>query len=156
MSTPRNPNTISSRALVAQAALLKAIKSTKIADIDYAIAQWEPLAQHIPLAHPDYEPVLASYAVALLLRWEDSHQIKDIRKAILTLENALTKLSNVASRSRYQNLANLGAAYMDRYETYRSDIKDIMRAAECWEQAHTVGAALGYTRESVSIEPHTS
>jgi len=154
MSTSRsstsNPNTISKRAVVAQNALLKAIKSTNAEDIEAAVSRWEPLARYIPEAHPDYEPVLSSYAVALLLRWEDSHQAKDIGKAILTLEKVLTGLSPEPSPSRYQNLVNLGAAYMDRYETLQKDPKDIMRAAECWEKAHAIAVLLGFMRDSVS------
>ncbi|KAG8756688.1 hypothetical protein FRC14_002824 [Serendipita sp. 396] len=148
-STP-SANTISSRALVAQEALLKAIKSRKSQDIEASVHQWDPIASSIPPNHPDYEPVLASYAVALLLRWEESHQQKDIRKAIMTLENALTCLANIPSRNRYQNLANLGAAYMDRYERTQKDPKDILRAAECWEQAHAISVSLGFMRESAS------
>ncbi|KAG8833261.1 hypothetical protein FRC17_011036 [Serendipita sp. 399] len=143
-------NTITSRALVAQDALLKAIKSRKSEDIEASVAHWDPIASSIPSNHPDYEPVLASYAVALLLRWEESHQPKDIRKAIMTLENALTCLANLPSRNRYQNLANLGAAYMDRYERTQKDPKDILRAAECWEQAHSISVSLGFMRDSAS------
>ncbi len=155
MATPRSStssaNTISQRAVSAQAALLKAIKSTKPEEIEAAVSKWEPLARHIPQAHPDYEPVLASYAVALLLRWEHSHDVKDVRKAILTLENALTKLSSDPTPNRYQNLANLGAAYMDRYETLQKDPKDLMRAAECWEEAHVIAGTLGLVKDSVSL-----
>lgn len=156
MATPRsstassNSNTISQRAVSAQSTLLKAIKSTKTDEIEAAVSKWEPLARYIPHAHPDYEPVLASYAVALLLRWEHSHDVKDVRKAIITLENALTKLSTDPTPNRYQNLANLGAAYMDRYETLQKDPKDLMRAAECWEQAHDIARALGLMQDSVS------
>ncbi|KIM28846.1 hypothetical protein M408DRAFT_68928 [Serendipita vermifera MAFF 305830] len=154
MATPRNstssPNTISQRAVSAQAALLKAIKSTKPEEIESAVSKWEPLAKNIPQAHPDYEPVLASYAVALLLRWEHSHDVRDVRKAIITLENALTKLSTDPTPNRYQNLANLGAAYMDRYETLQKDPKDLMRAAECWEQAHDIARALGLMKDSAN------
>jgi hypothetical protein len=130
--------------------LLKAIKSTKPADIEAAVSKWEFLATHIPDRHPDYEAVHASYAVALILRWEDSHQMKDIRKAIISLESALASMPAVPSKNRYQNLANLGAAYMDRYETYQKDPKDILRAIECWEQAHFTAVPLGLTRDSVS------
>jgi hypothetical protein len=100
--------------------------------------------------------VLASYAVALLLRWEDSHQLQDIHKAIFTLESVLTGQSPEPSSSRYQNFANLGAAYMDRYETLQKDPKDIMRAAECWEHAHVVAVALGLMRDSVSLTSRAS
>lgn len=149
-STSRSPNTISSRALAAQHILLKAIKTTKPADIESAVSKWEFLATHIPDKHPDYEAVHASYAVALILRWEDSHQIKDIRKAIISLESALASMPAGPSKNRYQNLANLGAAYMDRYETYQREPKDILRAIECWEQAHLTAVPLGLLRDSVS------
>jgi len=157
MSTLRNLNTISTKAVLAQKLLLRAIKTNKLSDIDAALGKWEPLATFISRDHPDYEPVLASYAVALLLRWEDSHDMNDIRKAIITLESALTTLPNIPSRGRYQNLANLGAAYMDRYETFHNDPKDLLRAAECWEQAYAISIPLGSVRESVSTSypsPH--
>lgn len=150
MSTPRSPNTISAKAFLAQKLLMRAIKSTKLSDIDAALQRWEPLASLISKEHPDYEPVLASYAVALLLRWDDRHEMEDIRKAIIALERALASLPNIPSKNRYQNLSNLGAAYMDRYETFRSDPKDLLRAAECWEQAYSISVPLGQVRESVS------
>lgn len=144
-------DTISSRALIAQESLLKAISSTSAADIELAISQWEPLASAISLKHPDYEPVLASYAVAILLRWEKSHQLQDIRLAIMTLENAITSLGNAPSRNRYQDLVNLGASYLDRFETFNKDPKDILRAVECMELANTISISLGFGTESVSL-----
>jgi hypothetical protein len=128
------------------------MKATKTADINWVISQLERLVRHTSSAHPDYEPVLASYATALLLRWETSHQMEDIRKAIISLERALTILPHSPSIRRYQNLVNLGAAYMGRYEIFCSDPNDINHGIEYWEQAHTTATSLGYTRESVSVE----
>ncbi|CAG7846338.1 SubName: Full=Uncharacterized protein {ECO:0000313/EMBL:CCA69680.1} [Serendipita indica DSM 11827] len=150
MAEKQTVDTISSRALIAQESLLKAISSTSPEDIERAISQWEPLANAISPKHPDYEPVLASYAVAILLRWEDSHQLQDIRKAILTLENAVTSLGNAPSRNRYQNLVNLGSSYFDRFETFNKDPKDILRAVECMELANTISITLGFGTESAN------
>lgn len=150
MATARNPNTFSSKSILAQKVLLRASKTQAQSDILAAVSKWEPIASQIPKEHPDYEPVLSSYAVALLLKWEFTKDIKDIKKAIVTLEHALVSLEKAASRNRYQNLANLGAAYMDRWETFRTDGKDVLRAIECWEEAHTISMPLGLARESVS------
>jgi hypothetical protein len=135
-----------------QVALSRTMTATKTADINWAISQLERLVRHTSSAHPDYEPVLSSYAAALLLRWENSHQMEDIRKAIISLERALDILPHSPSIRRYQNLVNLGAAYMGRYEIFSSDPNDINYGIEYWEQAHTTATSLGYTREAVSIE----
>ncbi|KIM30186.1 hypothetical protein M408DRAFT_294921 [Serendipita vermifera MAFF 305830] len=73
-----------------------------------------------------------------------------MRKAIITLENALTMLSSDPTQNRYRNLVNLGAAYMDRYEILKEDPKDLMRAVEFWEQAHDIAEALGFMKDSAN------
>ncbi|PVF99436.1 kinase-like protein [Serendipita vermifera] len=132
-------------------ALLKTMKSTKPVDIDWVISQWESLAHFLPVAHPDYEPVLASYAVTLLLRWESNHQMEDIQKVIASLERTLNILPRSPSKRRYQNLVNLGAAYLGRYEVFGTNISDITQAIGCWEQAYNLTASLSCSCESVNV-----
>jgi hypothetical protein len=46
----------------------------------------------------------------------------------------------------------LGKAYMDRYKTHHSDVKDTVRARKCWEEADQLASIRNYPIESVSTE----
>lgn len=144
------PDKIPFKAISAQDLLMRANQSNSKSDADSAVREWEALASLVSREHVSYEPILASYAVALLLRWELGHRTNDLRKAIVMLEKALASLPDTASKNRYQNLANLGSAYMDRYETTREDRRDLSRAIDAWEEAYSISKRLNLVNQAVS------
>jgi tetratricopeptide (TPR) repeat protein len=144
------PDKVSLKAIYAQELLMRANQSNSKTDADSAVREWEALASLVSRDHASYEPILASYSVALLLRWELGHSTNDLRRAIVMLEKALGSLPDTASKNRYQNLANLGSAYMDRYETTREDRRDLLRAIDTWEEAYSMSKRLNLVNQAVS------
>lgn len=143
--------------LMAQDCLKKATQTSSPQDIHAALVRWSHIAHHIPLTHPDYEPIMASLAVALMLRWEESQDVKDINAVIDVLQRALNASESnfgvtgetTRTRNKYQNLVNIGSAYLDRYETFHNDKRDLEHAISYWEQAHDCAVRSGMMRESV-------
>jgi hypothetical protein len=149
---PVGPYTLPSDVFSALAGFSRPTDYTRAGTIESTIFKYERRLQRTRPSDPGYEYILARYADALLLRWNSTHQIKDIKKAIVSLEEALDKLGTDPSKQRYNYLVTLGAAYMDRYMTHDSDLGDTLKVAKYWEEAEIVAVSLGNTRESVSVE----
>jgi tetratricopeptide (TPR) repeat protein len=141
---------ISSKALFAQELLMRANQSNSKSDADLAVREWEALASSVSRGTDKYEPILSSYSVALLLRWDLGHRTDDLWRAIVMLEKALASLPDTSTKDRYQNLANLGSAYMDRYEIARDDRRDLFRAIDAWEEAYSISKRLNLVNQAVS------
>jgi hypothetical protein len=111
------PNTIYTRLLEAQDILSVAWSTKNKTKIDIAVTKWASLVSQTTRSQKEYEPALSTYAVALLLRWTRLHRIEDLDLAIRVLEQAVTLPAS--PQHRFDNLVNLGAAFMDRWETFR-------------------------------------
>ena len=133
---------IGHKALQAQTLLARALSSRLFSDVEPAVAAWHHLVSITDSAYPYREPILSTFAVALLLRWETYHDLSDLDLAIEHAERALRMCNSSPNRDRYQNLANLGGAYFDRAKSGEDGperaMQDAKRAYSYLEKAYYV------------------
>lgn len=122
--------------LSAQDSLSEAWRTRSKTDINIAVTKWKSVTPQIPCSHKEYEPALSSYSVALLLRWNSQHYEDDLELAIQTLEKVLVIGS--PTRARFDNLVNIGAAYMDRWERFHRNPEDLLTSAGFWDEARSI------------------
>lgn len=125
------------QALRAQETLSRAFETRDTTDVEAASLEWQKLSQLTDSTHPHREAILATFGVALLLRWECFKDPGDLDIAITVLDRALRLTPPHANRDRYQNLANLGAALLDR-GLLRNDSGDMRKSVQFLEDAHAV------------------
>src|SRR4051812_9542353 len=89
MNTIQDEDLLLSRICAAQDSLTVAWQTRNNADIDISVNKFETLVRQISPSYERYNDVLASYAVALLLRWRQRRRPEDVDAAINTLERVL-------------------------------------------------------------------
>jgi len=150
MESIQDSDLLLSRISAAQDSLTVAWKTRSNAEIDISVNKWEPLVRQIPASYGRYKDILASYAVALLLRWRQRRRPEDIDAGIGALERVLAmSQKDIPSLGQYECYANLGSAYMDRWETLKNRPSDLISATNRWESAHALAFHLGRNGESV-------
>jgi hypothetical protein len=141
---------ILSSIIAAQDSLTLAWKTRNNAEIDISVNKWEALVHQAPPSYKRYNDVLASYAVALLLRWRQRYRGEDLDAAINVLERALAMSGkDDPNLGQYECYANLGSAYMDRWETVPRQASDLVNAINRWESAQALACHLDRSLESV-------
>jgi tetratricopeptide (TPR) repeat protein len=147
-------NSIGQEALQAQTLLARALSSRLFSDVEQAVAAWHHLASITDSAYPYREAILSTFAVALLLRWETYHDLSDLDLAIEHAGRALRMCHDGLSRDRYQNLTNLGGAYLDRAKSANEGperaIEDAKFAYSYLEKAHYIYLQRGRDLDLVS------
>jgi hypothetical protein len=89
-------------------------------EIEEAIFEWERAVQMMADSGNSEEQadILASFADSLLMRWNLSHQLDDIRTVVSNLERAIEKLSH-SSKTRRDLLIRLAGIYEDWYHNFK-------------------------------------
>jgi tetratricopeptide (TPR) repeat protein len=140
-----------SRVLLAQTTLLEAFQTKDDADIDAALIEWISISNQIPSGHTDHHHILASLAIAHLLRWRARKVFEDLKRAISLLVQAISVQEPTPCRALYENYVNLGAAYMSQWEHLPQDPSDIIKALDAWEKAYKISLQIGRSDESVGL-----
>jgi hypothetical protein len=123
-------------------------------DIENAISEWEEVAQLIPDGEPSEEQadILATYAHSLLLRWNRTHQMSDIRTIVSNLEFALDKPPHSSTKTRYDPLIRVAQAYESWYQTFKDNSEALKSAIQFWEDAYPLSVIIRRTKEAVRYD----
>ncbi|PVF92605.1 hypothetical protein CPB86DRAFT_790981 [Serendipita vermifera] len=112
-------------------------------DIDDAITKWDQVVQ-MGMNYSDREyqaGFLVSYATALRKRWLLSHDPEDMKKEIMSLEDALGKVPQGADHRRYDVSIRLANAYQMWYQSSKTP-QSLSLAIEKWEEAYGLSIIL--------------
>jgi hypothetical protein len=138
-------------AATARSATESAIQTNELQDIENAISEWENIVQILTdgVSSEDQADILASYANTILLRWNLTHQVIDIRTIVSSLESALAKLPHSATNTRYDLLIRLASARENWYQSFKDSPEVLLGAIQYWEDAYGLAVIVRRTREAV-------
>jgi hypothetical protein len=138
-------------ATAARSATERAIQTNEPQDIEEAVSEWENVVQILAdgVSSEDQADILASYSDSIILRWNLTHQINDMRTIVSNLESALVKLPYSATNTRYELLIRLANAHESWYQSFKDSPEVLLKAIQYWEDAYGLAVILRRTKEAV-------
>jgi hypothetical protein len=149
VKTATNP--IEEAAVAARSATQRANQTNGLIDIESAISEWEKALPTVSDegSSADQADILTSYSSSVLLRWNLTHQLNDIKTVVLNLEAALGTLPHSLAKTRYDLLIRLAQAHESWYLNFKDNSKALKTAIQYWEDAYGLAVILRHTKEAV-------
>ncbi|PVF95035.1 hypothetical protein CPB86DRAFT_788522 [Serendipita vermifera] len=98
----------------------------------------------------DQSSILASQASLLLLRWNWTHSVDDVRAVVSSLEKALAKLPHSSTKTRYDLLIRLANVHESWYQNSKDNPELLLRAIQAWEEAYSLSVVLHQIKEAAN------
>ncbi|PVF95033.1 hypothetical protein CPB86DRAFT_608448 [Serendipita vermifera] len=149
VKTATNP--VIEAAAAARSATEKATQTNNRQDIDEAITKWEEVVQTLTddEASEAQADIFASYASLLLLRWNQTYELKDIRATVSNLEKSLEKLPPSPTKTRYELLTRLGNVHQSWYQRSNTS-SNLLPAIQYLEEAYALSVVLRQIKEAAN------